>query len=66
MLDRIIWTFNWGIVWPGDLLLLHKNKINKTLASFECLILLSVADLEGGVRGVRPPPKIRKVYVMQR
>ena len=24
------------------------------------------ADLEGGVRGVRPPPKIRKAYIMQR
>ena len=27
--------------------------------------LYSEADLEGGVRGVRPP-KIRKVYVIQR
>ena len=33
------------------------GKINTTLSS--------EADLEGGVRGVRPP-KIRKAYVMQR
>ena len=31
------------------------------------VMLLSGADLEGGVRGVRPPPpKIRKTYVIQR
>ena len=28
-------------------------------------VLIAVADLEGGVRGVRPP-KIRKAYVIQR
>ena len=33
--------------------------------SHEVMPCKSGADLEGGVRGVRPP-KIRKAYVMQR
>ena len=34
--------------------------------SFHLAKWLPVADLEGGVRGVPPPPKIRKAYVIQR
>jgi hypothetical protein len=33
----------------------------------QCVYMSTVADLEGGVWGVRPPPpKIRKAYVIQR
>ena len=35
------------------------------VGGFLWVLLSPVADLEGGVRGVRPP-KIRKAYVIQR
>ena len=51
------------------LMLFHDfDVIDLLFHDFDVLGLLSVADLEGGVRGVRAPPspKIRKAYVIQR
>jgi hypothetical protein len=40
--------------------------MHRTNNFFIVFVLQPEADLEGGVRGVRPPPKIRKAYVIQR
>ena len=53
--------------------MLNNNKIsgiyiltNPVIYKWPNRFVYTEADLEGGVRGVRPPPKIRKAYIIQR
>ena len=62
--SQIINSFKYAIL----LRIIYKTKTNKNHRYLHINLIADtpVADLEGGVRGVRPGPKIRKAYVIQR